>query len=170
MLALGLALWALLPGSVRAQDVSPIVSEAVIDAPVDSVWAAWTTSEGLRSWLAPRADIGLRVGGLMRANYSPTGVLGDRSTIENEVLSFDPRRMLSIRVAKAPDDFPFGNAILHMWTVIYFEESGAERTRLRVVSLGFRPDDESQRMRAFFVRGNAATLQQLQRRYAAPPR
>jgi uncharacterized protein YndB with AHSA1/START domain len=167
---LSLALVAILCGSVRAQDLSPVVSEAVVEAPVDTVWAAWATSDGLRSWLAPHAEIDLRVGGLMRTNYSARGALGDPQTIENTVLSFEPKRMLSIQVSRAPDTFPFPNAIRQMWTVIYFEPAGPGRTRVRVASLGFTPDDESQRMRAFFDRGNAATLQQLQRRFPAQPR
>ncbi len=154
-------------GSASAQNVSPIVAEGIVEAPLDTVWAAWSTSDGLRGWLAPHAEIDLRVGGLMRTNYDPAAVLGDRHTIENEVLSFEPGRMLSIRVARAPDDFPFANAIRHMWTVLYFDEAGPGRTRLRVVSLGFRPDDESQRMRAFFDHGNTATVQALQRRFPA---
>jgi uncharacterized protein YndB with AHSA1/START domain len=160
------SLVAILSGRLAAQDVSPIVTEGTVEAPVDSVWAAWTTSDGLRAWLAPHAEIDLRVGGAMRTNYDPAGVLGDRHTIENTVLSFEPRRMLSIRVAKAPDDFPFANAIQHMWTVMYLEEAAPGRSRLRVVSLGFRPDDESQRMRSFFDRGNAATVRALQRHFS----
>lgn len=158
---------ALLSGRLGAQNVSPIVTEGTVEAPVDSVWAAWTTSNGLRGWLAPHAEIDLRVGGAMRTNYDSAGVLGDRHTIENTVLSFEPRRMLSIRVASVPDGFPFASAIQHMWTVVYLEEAGPSQTRLRVVSLGFRPDEESQRMRAFFDRGNAATVQALQRHFSA---
>lgn len=161
------ALVVVVGGSASAQNVGPIVAEGIVEAPLDTVWAAWSTSEGLRGWLAPHAEIDLRVGGLMRTNYDPAGVLGDRHTIENEVLSFEPGRMLSIRVARAPNDFPFANAIRHMWTVLYLDEAGPGRTRLRVVSLGFRPDEESQRMRAFFDRGNTATLQALQRRFPA---
>ena len=48
-------------GRVSAQNVDPIVSESTIDAPVDAVWAAWTTSEGLRAWLAPHAETELRL-------------------------------------------------------------------------------------------------------------
>jgi uncharacterized protein YndB with AHSA1/START domain len=154
-------------GSASAQNVSPIVAEGIVEAPLDTVWAAWSTSEGLRGWLAPHAEIDLRVGGLMRTNYDPAGSLGDRSTIENAVLAFEPGRMLSIRVARAPEDFPFPNAIRDMWTVLYLDEEGQGRTRLRVVSLGFGPDEESQRMRAFFAQGNTATLQALQRRFPA---
>jgi hypothetical protein len=57
-----------------------------------------------------------------------------------------------------------------MWSVIYFTPVGSGRTLVREVSLGFGGDEESQRMRAFFMQGNATTLQQLQRHFAAPPR
>lgn len=157
-------------GRASAQKVDPIVSEAILEAPVDAVWAAWTTSEGLRAWLAPHAETELRLGGLMRTNYDAKGSLGDPGTIENTILSFEPRRMLSIKVSKAPQTFPFPNAIQQMWTVLYFEPAGADRTRLRVVGLGFGPDEESQKMRAFFERGNQMTLEQLQLHFSKKPR
>lgn len=157
---------ALLGGRASAQNVDPIVSEATIEAPVEAVWAAWTTSDGLRAWLAPHAETELRVGGLMRANYNPKGTLGDPSTIENTILSFEPKRMLSIKVSKAPAGLPFPNAIYQMWTVLYFEPQGPDRTLLRVVGLGFEPGEESQKMRAFFEQGNKATLKQLQSHFA----
>ncbi len=157
---------AMLCGGVHAQDVSPIVCEGIVEAPLEAVWGAWTTGDGLRSWLAPHAEIDLRVGGRMRANYNAQGTLDDPQTIENAVLSFEPRRMISIRVAKTPEGFPFPNAIQHMWTVMYFEPAGSGRTHVRVVGLGFRPDEESQKMRAYFDRGNAITVQQLQRHFS----
>lgn len=165
-----LAMVSVLSGSVSAQDISPLVHEGIVEAPVAKVWAAWATSEGLRSWLAPHAEIDLRVGSRMRTNYSAQGSLGDPQTIENTVLSFDPGRMLSIQVVKAPDQFPFPTAIRQMWTVIYFEPLWPDRTRVRVVGLGFRPDAESQKMRGFFERGNAVTVQQLQRHFSATSR
>ena len=150
-----------------AQDTTPIACEGVVAAPLDAVWAAWTTGDGLRSWLAPHADIDVRVGGLMRTNYNAQGALGDPQTIENAILSFEPQRMLSIRVARFPEGFPFPNAIGDMWTVLYFQPAGPNETRVRIVGLGFNTTDESQQMRAFFERGNATTLEQLQRRFAS---
>ncbi|WP_374667626.1 SRPBCC domain-containing protein [Ramlibacter sp.] len=144
----------------------PVVNEAVIAAPRAVVWQAWTTAEGLRSWLAPHADIDLRLGGLMRSNYNPAGALGDAGTIENRILAYEPQRMLAIQVARAPERFPFPNAIRSMWTVIHLDDADGGHTRVRAVSMGFTDDDESARMRAFFERGNAYTLQQLQQRFA----
>ena len=124
-----------------------------------------TQGLGLRSWLAPHAEIDLRIGGLMRTNSSSKGALGDPETIENRILSFEPGRMFSIQVSKAPVKFPFPSAIARMWTAIYLEPAEPARTRLRVVGLGFGPDEESQKMRAFFEKGNAVTVDQLRRRF-----
>ena len=161
-----IAFVAIICGSVHAQDVGPITHEGVVEAPVEQVWAAFTTGEGLRSWLAPHAEIELRVGGLMRTNYNAQGQLGDPQTIENAILSFEPQRMISIKVSKAPANFPFPNAVRQMWTVLYFGSAGPSRTTVREVTLGFGTDSESQRMRDFFDQGNATTLSQLQRHFA----
>lgn len=152
--------------SANNVDVSPLVHEGIVEASLTKVWAVWSTGEGLRQWMAPHAEIDLRVGGLMRANYNPEGQLGDSQTIVNTVLSFEPQRMLSIKVVQTPEGFPFPNAIAQMWSVIYFTEVDANKTAVREVSLGFGSDEESQRMREFFNRGNAATMKELQRYFA----
>jgi uncharacterized protein YndB with AHSA1/START domain len=165
--ALGLVI--ILCGHVEAQEVGPISHEGVVNGRIEQVWAAFTTSEGLRAWLAPHAEIDLRVGGLMRTNYNKDGRLGDPGTIENAILSFEPPRMISIKVAKPPATFPFPNAIRAMWTVLYFSPAGPDQTNVREVSMGFTTDPESQKMRAFFDHGNASTLSQLQRHFARTP-
>ena len=166
-LAVALALIAF-AGPLRAQD--PLVTEGVVDAPPDSVWKAFTTAAGLESWMAPHASVDLRIGGMMQAVYAPDAPLGGPSTIENTILAYEPTRMLAIRVSKAPEGFPFPNAVRNMWTVVYFEAVDGAKTRVREVSLGFGTDDESQKMRQFFDRGNAYTMTELQKRFAPPPR
>lgn len=163
--AAGLAALALCHGAAAAE-LPPIVSEGMVDAPPAAVWQAWTTAEGLRSWLAPQADIELRIGGLMRTNYNAAGTLGDEGTIENRVLAFDPGRMFAIQVAKALKGFPFPNAVKSMWTVVYLSEVEPGRTQVRAVGLGFGDDDESRRMREFFQKGNDYTLLSLRKRFA----
>jgi len=142
-----------------------IVTEGVVNAPVAAVWNAWATTAGLKSWLAPHADIDLRIDGLMRSNYDPKGSLGDPGTIENRVLAYEPERMLSIKVVKAPENFPFKGKIGNMWTVLYFQSMPDGKTTLRIVGLGFNSDNESQRMKEFFEQGNAYTLTQLQKHF-----
>ncbi len=152
-------------GSAQAGEPA-LVHEGIVAAPVADVWAAFTTRTGMESWMVAHAEIDLKVGGLMQTHYSAEGRIGDAGTIVNTVLSFDPQRMFSIKVARAPERFPFKNAIRSMWTVVYFEPAGDSRTRVTIRSMGFESDEESRRMRAFFDRGNAQTLAALQKRFA----
>lgn len=145
-----------------------VTHEGVVAAPVAEVWTAFTTKAGQESWMVAHSEIDVKLGGLMRTHYDPKGAIGDPKTIENRIISFDPERMLSIQVTKAPEGFPFPNAIKSMWTVIYFEAAGARSTRVRMVSLGFGDDEESRKMREFFERGNAYTLRKLQERFSPP--
>jgi uncharacterized protein YndB with AHSA1/START domain len=141
------------------------VTEGIIAAPVDAVWAAFVTKEGQESWNVAHADIDLKVGGKMLTHYDPAGVIGDPNTIENTILCFEPRRMLSIQVQNSPEKFPYKSAIKKMWTVIYFEDAGPSLTRLRLVGTGYGDDEESKKLRGFFERGNAYTLKKLQEKF-----
>jgi uncharacterized protein YndB with AHSA1/START domain len=155
----------LLPISGFAADLPPIVTEGIVNASPSEVWRAWTTPEGLRSWLAPVADIDLRIDGLVRTNYNPNGNLGDDGTIENRIIAFEPDHMLAMKVAKAPKSFPFPNAVQGMWTVVYLTGQGGRQTLVRTVGLGFTDDPESTRMRDFFQKGNDYTLSELRKRF-----
>ena len=155
----------LLASAIPTKASDSIVTEGVVSAPVTAVWNAWATTAGLKSWLAPHAEIDLRIDGLMRSNYDPRGSLGDSGTIENRVLAYEPERMLSIKVAKAPEKFPFRSKIGDMWTVLYFQPTSDGKTTIRIVGMGFGLDVESQKMKEFFKEGNAYTLAQLQKRF-----
>jgi uncharacterized protein YndB with AHSA1/START domain len=152
-----------LPESSTAEQVT----EGMIEAPVDAVWAAFTTKEGQESWNVAHAQIDLKVGGKMRTHYDAAGRIGDLNTIENIILCFEPRRMLAIQVDNPPEKFPYKNAVKKMWTVLYFEEMGPTRTRLRLVGTGYGDDEDSRKLRGFFEKGNAYTLKKLQEKFAA---
>jgi uncharacterized protein YndB with AHSA1/START domain len=162
-----LIMLAVLPSAGRAEDDRPLVHEALITAPLDQVWAAYTTKAGLESWMAAHAEIELKIGGTMKTCHDPKGTVDDAKAIDNTILSYEPGHMLSFKVRKPPQGFPFPNAITNMWTIIYFEAQGERVTRVRGVCLGFGNDEESRKMREFFNRGNAVTLERLQRRFAA---
>lgn len=136
----------------------PLVSHAVIDAPVADVWKAFTTTEGIKSWMVAEGDFDLRIGGKMRTGYQPGTDLNGPSAIENTVLAFDPERMLTIRNTKAPEKFPFKDAIGKVWTVIYFEPVGESRTKVIIRMIGYQHGEEFAKMKAFFKRGNQQTL------------
>jgi uncharacterized protein YndB with AHSA1/START domain len=138
----------------------PQVTEGFINAPVAQVWRIFTTSEGFKATGVAHSEVDLRVGGSIRSHYDPKGTLGDPGTIVNEILAYEPERMLAIRIKEAPANFPYRNAMKSAWTVIYFTPSG-EMTHLRIVGLGYQDDPESLEMRKFFERGNRYTIDHL---------
>jgi uncharacterized protein YndB with AHSA1/START domain len=146
-------------------DTNRLVTDAIVEGPVDAVWSALATKEGLESWNVAHAEIELKVGGKMRTHYDPKGRIGDPNTIENTILSFEPQRMLSIQVSNPPVNFPFKNAIKTVWQVIHFEKVGPSRTRVCIVGLGYGDDAESKKLRGFFDYGNAYTLKKLQDKF-----
>ena len=102
-----------LPAAVRTEEPSTAVSfvnERTINAPIADVWKVWSTSQGYTATGVALADVDLRVGGLIRSRYRADGTLGDSQTIENEILAFEPPRMLAIRIHKTPANFPFKEA------------------------------------------------------------
>jgi uncharacterized protein YndB with AHSA1/START domain len=146
-------------------DPHRLVSEAIIDAPREQVWKAFATKEGQESWNVAHAEIDCRVGGKMLTHYDANGKIGDPNTIENIILALDPGHMLTIQVGKPPAQFPFKEAIKNVWTVIYLEEVSSKQTRVRVVGNGYGDDEESQKLRSFFDKGNSYTLQKLQEKF-----
>jgi uncharacterized protein YndB with AHSA1/START domain len=155
---------ALVSAVASAQDKSDalsFVNEGTINAPIADVWKVWSTSEGYKAVGVALADIDLRVGGLIRSRYAADGTLGDEQTIENEILAFEPPRMIAFRIHKTPSNFPFKEAWKHTWTVVTLTPLPDGRTHMRAASLGFGTDQESMAMRRFFERGNAQTLETL---------
>jgi hypothetical protein len=111
--------------------------------------------------MVAKTEIDMRVGGSFRTSYSKTSSLDDDASIHHVILAFDPLKMFSMHTVKPPKNFPFPNAILKTWTVVYFEPQGDFKTKVTAHMLGFTDDEESQKMRAFFEAGNKTTLDAL---------
>ena len=143
-----------------------LITEAVVNAPVDRVWNAFTTKAGMESWMTAQGDIDLTVGGRWRTSYQKGADLDGDTAIHQTILSVDPERMLSYRTVKSPSNFPFAATIGQTWTVVYFEALDASRTKVTVRMLGYSNIAEAEKMRAFFEVGNKATLEALVKRFA----
>lgn len=143
--------------ATRADETRQI-NEGVIDAPVEEVWKAFATKEGLEKCVVAKADVKLCIGGWMKTHYSPQGELGDKGSIEHLILAYEPNRMLAYRCVKTPEKFPFKEAMKKNWTVIYFEPLDAGKTKLRIVGCGYDSTEESRKMKQYFDKGNAWTI------------
>lgn len=163
LMALIFGLAALVIRPVAAAE--PQVTEGFINASTAEVWRLFTTAEGYKLTGVAHADVDLKIGGVIRAHYDPKGRLGDPETISNEILAYEPERMLAIRIKQAPASFPHREAIDGTWTVIYMNPAGADMTQVRIIGLGYTDAPQSQAMRKFFADGNRWTLDHLAKRY-----
>jgi uncharacterized protein YndB with AHSA1/START domain len=143
----------------------PQVTEGFINAPVAEVWGLFTTPAGYRKTGVAHAEIDLKIGGEIRSHYDPEGRLGDAETIVNEILAFEPERMLAVRVKQAPASFPHRDALAGTWTVLYFHPAGDDMTQVRIAGLGYTDSAQSQAVRQFFADGNRWTLEHIAKQY-----
>lgn len=166
---IGLAFAFALGVDARGQEAArPQVSEGVVKASASTVWKVFSTAEGFKNLGPALCEMDFRVGGQIRSHYNPKGTLGDEGTIHNEILSFEPERMLSIRIKKPPQGFPFAEATWQAtWTVISFSDLGEGRTHVRIVGFGYPETEDGRKMRQFFESGNAWTLTRLQKHFDA---
>lgn len=151
--------------AVTAGAAEPQVTEGFINAPVEEVWRLFTTADGYQATGVAHAEVDLRIGGEIRSHYGRDGRLGDEETIVNEILAYEPQRMLAMRIKQAPASFPFRESVAGTWTVLYFNPAGQNMTQVRVVGLGYNDTPQSQAMREFFAKGNRRTLDRLGKRY-----
>lgn len=162
IILLSFVLWT---APAAAQPATEIVTEGLVNAPADAVWKAWTTRDGIESWMVTKTEIDLRVGATWRTSYSAESTLDDEKAIHHVILAFDPGRMLSFRTVRPPQGFPWPLLIPDTWVVVYLEPSGSQ-TKVTVKMLGYTAGADSQQMRQFFERGNRITMDSLLARFA----
>lgn len=135
--------------------------EVTLPAPVDDVWAALTTTEGLETWLWRDARVELRPGGDWLVLY-PQGKTGGGT-----VVSFTPRKELVLR-AMAPEWFP---TVRSERTTATFTlaPAGATATKVTLRQTGWKQGKEWDDAYEYLAKGNAQLLDQLHRRFVHGP-
>lgn len=151
--------------SYGAPDGERVLQQSIeIDAPVERVWQAFTTTAGFRSWAAPVAVVDFRLGGVIEAAYDPKGRIGAPGNIKNKIVAYVPQRMLALRNVQAPPKLPFDAATFQkIHTVNFFEPITSSRTRVTVTQPAFGKGPAYDGVYKFFEAGNRWSLEQLKK-------
>jgi uncharacterized protein YndB with AHSA1/START domain len=137
-----------------------LVLEVTIPASKADVWHAFTTSEGLSTWLTPGAVVDLRSGGEWTAHF-PGG-----STGGGTITDFVPERELVIS-SLAPDRFP---AVRAARTTVRFQfESRGSATLVTLTQTGWKEGAEWDKAYEYLTVGNSQLLATLHRRFVNGP-
>ncbi|MBZ5576010.1 MAG: SRPBCC domain-containing protein [Acidobacteriia bacterium] len=138
-----------------------LVFEVTVPAPVDAVWEAFATSQGLSTWLTPGAVVDLRKGGEWTAHY-PGGKTGGGT-----ILAFTPKREM-ILSAMAPEQLSTVRAERTTATFQFAAGAGGS-TAVRLVQTGWKEGAEWDQAYDYLAQGNAQLLETLRRRFVSGP-
>jgi uncharacterized protein YndB with AHSA1/START domain len=137
-----------------------LVLELTIPAPRAAVWQAFSTTEGLSTWLTPGAVVDLRPNGEWTAHF-PGG-----STGGGTILSYVPEQEIVLS-ALAPDRFPMVRA--ERTRVEFHFETKGQSTVVRLIQTGWKNGPEWDRAYEYLAVGNAQLLATLHRRFVDGP-
>jgi uncharacterized protein YndB with AHSA1/START domain len=140
-------LWVLAAGAGEARD-RILRAEMILDAPVERVWSAWTTEDGIRSFFARGSHIEPRVDGAYEIFFDPSEPPGKRGGDGMRVLGLEPPRRL-VFTWNAPPDQPFARAQRTV-VALDLEPAGEGRTRLRFSHSGWGEGPEWDKAFAYF--------------------
>jgi uncharacterized protein YndB with AHSA1/START domain len=135
--------------------------EVVVPGGVDDVWAAFTTPEGLASWLWRDVRVDARPGGDWIV------VFPDGKTGGGTIRALSPKRQIVI-AALAPEQFP---TVRETRTLATFEFAAVSPTATRVtlVQTGWQSGTEWDAAYEYLAAGNAQLLAQLHKRFESGP-
>jgi len=143
--------------------------EIEIPAPVDSIWASFTTVEGMKTWMVPVAEIELKTGGKLETNYDPSAHIGDSLNIHNTVLCYIPRQMFSFRIGLTKNFPPDPRLASTLFFVLLIEKVGDNSTRVEGSMLGWGVGEQWDDVYKKFEWGNGYTFEQLYKRFTVGP-
>jgi uncharacterized protein YndB with AHSA1/START domain len=142
--------------------------EMELDAPIDEVWAAWTTEEGVRSFFSPDCNIELRPGGPYEIFFDAKAKPGHKGGDDMMVLAFQAPKMFSF-TWNAPGTFPEVRPHRSHVT-IRLEAFGEQKTRLHFREDGYGEGGEwDQRFEYFINAWGKVVLPRLAYRFANGP-
>ncbi len=137
-------------------------------APVDQVWALWTTEAGVTSFFAPGARIEPRVEGAYEIYFNPAAPPGQRGADGMQILVFQPSRRLAF-TWNAPPTLP---EMRGQRTVVYIdlEPAGQGRTRMTFTHAGWGEGPDWDAAYEYFDKAwNGFVLPMLQHRVTHGP-
>lgn len=154
--------------TARAQTDRAIQKSAVIDAPPSEVWKAWTTAEGLQSFMCQKASVELKLGGRYEIFFSTEPPLGERGSEGCQVQSYVPERMLSF-TWNAPPAQPTMRQ-RRTFVVLQFTPAEGGKTKLELTHGGWKTGPEWDQTYAYFDRAWGTVLGWCQERFRSGPR
>ena len=144
--------------------------EFQVDTPVAEVWKAFTTEEGMKTWMTPVVKLNFKVGGKALTNYDKNAKVEDKGTIPLGITNYVPHELLTYKVT-LNDVFPekCRNEDQDLQEIVQFHSIGPNQTRVVSTMLGWGEGKEWNETYSFFEKGNKWSYDQLIKRFKSGP-
>jgi len=161
--ALGLAMIAALAHA----DERRIYQEVVVKAPVEEVWKAWSTSEGVQSFFGPEARVEAKPGGAFNVHFNPYAPPGLKGADDMQVLAVQENRLISF-TWNAPPHLPQARA-QRTFVTVRMQPVGSGETQVRLQHGGWGDGGEWEQAYDYFEKAWPNVLASLQKRFVEGP-
>lgn len=140
--------------------------DVVVNAPVDEVWNAWTTVDGVKSFFAGGARIEPYPDGAYEIYFDPSQPEGHRGADGMRILVFEPKQRLAFTWNAPEEKFPNARKQRTRVTIV-FTPIGEKQTRVALTHDGFGDGEEWDNVHAYFRGAWKWVLGSLEKRFAA---
>lgn len=117
-----------------------IVKIITITQPLDTVWAQWTTHEGLKTFFGADNKIELMPGGAFEIYFQADGPKGQRGSEGCKILSYLPNKYLSFSWNAPPKFKEVRKSGYKTWVVVEFLPIAPKKTRITLTHTGWPTD------------------------------
>jgi uncharacterized protein YndB with AHSA1/START domain len=145
----------------------PVVKTAIVNAPRLEVWKAWTTTEGVRSFMARDVEVDLKLFGNFEPRFQPNSPLGSQGAEGCRVLSYLEGKMLSFTWNNPPILPTLRN--LKTFVVIELADEGANKTKVTLTHSGWPVHEKTEEAKTYFNRAWGNVLANLVKRFEDGP-
>jgi len=152
--------------SVGAQERA-IVKQVQVSASPESVWQAWTTRDGIRSFFAPDARIEARVDGPFEVYFNPYARAGLKGADEMRFLALQDRKMLSFTWNSPPHLGEVRGQ--RTYVTVRLKPVGAQATDVSLYHGGWGDGGQWDQSYQYFDKAWDHVLGNLQKRFAEKP-
>ena len=138
--------------------------EVRVKAPVDAVWQAWTTSEGIKSFFAPDARVDARVDGPFEVYINPLAPPGQKGADDMRFLAIQDKKMITF-TWNAPPHLPEARA-QRTYVTVRLKPVSESETLVTLHHGGWGEGGQWDQAYAYFDKAWGNVLANLQQRFA----
>jgi uncharacterized protein YndB with AHSA1/START domain len=144
-----------------------LTKHVTVKAPVEAVWNAWTTTEGVKSFFAPDARVEARPDGPFEIYMNPYAQPGMKGADGMRVLAVQEGKMISY-TWNAPPSLPEARAQRTV-VIVRFAPAGEGETQVSLTHVGWGDGGQWDQAYAYFDAAWDQVLGNLQKRFVSGP-